>query len=325
MTIPRPLPRIPAGPTITTGGRGGDEGKGGKGKSDKGKPDDNKKDDKKDDKGKQEPAKQDDHKNDDKGGNGGDKGDDHGGNGGNDDHGNGDDHHDDKDCHNDHLSWGDRSAPSMGANTPTAFGAGWGDLWGGLSYAARARYVDANDGEASGGFGLGNPRRNIGIEVNVYSFSTVREAPFRRGAVDIKLHRQLGKGLAVAAGWESALSWGPSDGGRSVYAVASHYVSLGRNQGLLTTLGVGNGRFQSEQAVGLGQNGLSVFGSAAVQVVRPLSLIANWTGQDLTMSASLAPFRKLGLVLGIGAADITGRAGDGARLVTSIGWGFGSF
>jgi hypothetical protein len=236
-----------------------------------------------------------------------------------------DDKKDDKDCKNDRLSWGDRSGPSLGANTPTAFGAGWGDLWGGLSYAARARYVEANDAVASGGFGLGDPRRTIGVEVNLYSFSTVREAPLKRGAIDLKIHRILPGGFAVAAGWESAALWGPTDGGRSVYGVVSHYVTLGRNQALLTSVGVGNGRFRPELDVELDRNRASVFGSVAVQVARPLAFTANWTGQDLTVSASVAPFRKLGLVLGVGAADLTGRAGDGARLVTSVGWGFGPF
>ena len=93
----------------------------------------------------------------------------------------------------------------MGASSPTAFGAQWGDLFVGAAFQARARNVDTHDGSVAAGFGIGNAWRLVGLEVAAISFSTFRSGWGRRMGVDLKLHRMLPGNVGIAVGWESAL------------------------------------------------------------------------------------------------------------------------
>jgi hypothetical protein len=63
------------------------------------------------------------------------------------------------------------------------------------------------------------------------------------------------------------------------------------------------------------------FGSAAFRIARPVSVIVEWTGQDLAAGVSIAPFRNFPLVITPALRDITG-AGDGARFVVGTGVSF---
>ena len=66
----------------------------------------------------------------------------------------------------------------------------------------------------------------------------------------------------------------------------------------------------------------NVFGSVGLRVVEPVSVIADWTGQDLTLGTSIAPFRNFPLVITPAVADVTGNAGDGARFILGVGFGY---
>ncbi len=56
-------------------------------------------------------------------------------------------------------------------------------------------------------------------------------------------------------------------------------------------------------------------------MAEPLSVVADWTGQDLNAGISATPVPRVPLVVTAGAADITGSAGDGARFILSVGYG----
>ena len=86
--------------------------------------------------------------------------------------------------------------------------------------------------------------------------------------------------------------------------------------------GIGDGRFQTERAISLGKDGVNGFGSLGVRILSPVSLIAEWGGQDLTVAASIVPFVRFPLVISPGFADVTGSAGDGARFTVGVGLGF---
>ncbi|MEO0928751.1 MAG: hypothetical protein AAFY63_23175, partial [Cyanobacteria bacterium J06643_13] len=66
---------------------------------------------------------------------------------------------------------------------------------------------------------------------------------------------------------------------------------------------------------------VNVFGSLALRVVRPVSFVAEWSGQDLGMGVSVSPFRTVPLTVNLSARDIVG-AGDGARFVVGVGSSF---
>ena len=68
----------------------------------------------------------------------------------------------------------------------------------------------------------------------------------------------------------------------------------------MISAGVGDGRFQTEDDWLAGRNGVGLFGSLAVRVAAPLSVVADWTGQDLMILGSIAPFRNFGMVVSAG-------------------------
>jgi hypothetical protein len=133
--------------------------------------------------------------------------------------------------------------------------------------------------------------------------------------------------LAIAYGWEDAIRPNAIDAGTSMYGVLTSRINL-RGDGssflseLIVSAGVGNGRFQSETDFYNGENHLNPFGSIGLRAFRPLTIIADWTGQDLMLGASIIPIPRLPLFITPSFADVTGKAGDGARFVMGAGLDF---
>jgi len=212
--------------------------------------------------------------------------------------------------------------------SPTAFGANFGNAFIGVGFQARTRFTDSADGGVSAGIGLGNSRTAVGLEATISSFSTIREGGFfETGGVSLKLHRLVSNDTAIAFGVENAFDWGGSDAGRSFYGVASKIFPLRENPAdafskLTVSAGLGGGRFRSESDIRNGNDTVNVFASAGLQVIPAVSVIADWTGQDLILGASVAPFRGIPLVITPAVADVTGNAGDGARFILGVGYAF---
>jgi len=219
------------------------------------------------------------------------------------------------------------AVPAASISSPTAFGAQMGEGFAGFAYQSRTRFTDINDGAAAIGIGLGS-RRTLALEVTVSSYSTIRGGgPLETGGLNFKLHHAFGDQMGVAVGWENAVNWGGSDAGNSPFAVATRVFRLREDSratfsAVSATLGVGAGRFRSESAVVDGSKSPNVFGALGVQVAEPVSLTADWNGQDLFAGVSVAPMRRVPLLLNAGFADITGNAGDGARFIASASIGF---
>jgi hypothetical protein len=226
-----------------------------------------------------------------------------------------------------------RIAPGSSSGTPTAYGAEFGDVFFGAGYQHRMRYTRglpwprSADGAVGAGFGLGDPRKSLGIELVYTSFSTVRSGFFHHSSFSFKVHRALPWNLAIAYGWEDAIHSRGTDGGSSMYGVMSSYIRTRETSespfsSVTLTAGVGDGRFQREQAFYDGKQGVNAFGSVGVRVLNPVSLFADWTGQDLMLGASIVPFVRLPLFITPAFADVTGSAGDGARFVLGVGLDF---
>jgi hypothetical protein len=226
-----------------------------------------------------------------------------------------------------------RSAPGSSSGTPTAYGAEWGDVFFGAGYQDRARYTKGLpwrqrcDGAAGAGFGLGNPRSALGIELTLTSYSTIRSGFFHNSSFSFKVHRALPWNMAIAYGWDDAIHGRGTDGGSSMYGVLSSYVRTRENtsspfSSVTLSVGVGNSRFLPEQAFYDGRNGVNAFGSVGVRVLSPVSLLADWTGQDLMLGASIVPFAAIPFFITPSFADVTGNAGDGARFVLGVGMDF---
>ena len=221
--------------------------------------------------------------------------------------------------------------PGMAAATPTGFGAEWGLVWAAASYQPKVRYNDGDDGAVAVGFGLGDAQRWVGLQVGITSFSTVNSGFGNRMGLDLHLHRTIGGIYGVALGWESVRgSWDVTrDSGQNLYVVGSRWLQLRSDSRApfgvgMVSLGVGSGRFQTETRFYDRRGGVGVFGSFGVRVAPPVTLIAEWTGQDLMLATSVTPLRYERVAITAGFTELTGAAGDGARFVVggSVGYDF---
>lgn len=226
---------------------------------------------------------------------------------------------------------GAAASPGSSSGSPTAFGADFGSVFTGASFQERTRFTTSSDGAVSAGFGLGNATKAVGLEVAVSVLDLTSrgsdDRAFDRGSVSLKLHRRLPNNFAVAVGYENALVWGFTDAGSSFYGVGSKIFQFQDSprkpfSSLTVSLGVGNGRFRTEDDFNADNKTVNVFGSAGLRVLEPVSVIADWTGQDLTLGASIAPFRNIPIVITPAIADVTGSAGDGSRFILGVGYSY---
>ena len=218
-----------------------------------------------------------------------------------------------------------RIAPSITIINPSGYGASWGSAGIGIGLQERVRFRDEADGVIGLGFGLGNPSKNVGLQVGVSLVDV--DSPFRDGAINFKLHRRLPEDIGIAVGTQGAVTWGDTDGGSSVYGVLTKRFALKQDRTkpfseLYTTLGVGGGQFRSESDIDDGVESVGVFGSISLKMFQPLSIITEWSGQDLTIGTSIVPFRNVPLTIVPAVTDITGTAGDGARFIFGLGYSF---
>ena len=219
--------------------------------------------------------------------------------------------------------------PGLTVSSPSALGADHGTVYLGIGFQARTRFLrNREDGAVVGGVGIGDARRYGGLELSVTSYSTVRSGLFERAGFSAQVHRFLSERMAVGAGVENLvmLNGDESDAGRSVYGVVTRLFPLRPDPTepfsmITATLGIGDGRFRLEDDVFADRSTVGVFGAVSVNVLRPLSVIADWTGQDLALGASIAPFEDFPLVITPAVVDVTGTAGDGARFVLAVGIG----
>lgn len=229
------------------------------------------------------------------------------------------------------ISLQTRILPAMNSSTPSAYSPEWGDVYAGVGYQRNtrpyqgSRELNREDGVAVVGFGLGTARA-IALETEYASFSTVRSGFFSVGALSFKLSHMFPKGLAVAAGAERVVIVGrEGDGGKAYFGAASKMFFRGDGTGPLSAIGVtvgaGNGRFRRVEDVWEDRQVINAFGAVGVRVFDGIGVIADWSGQDLTLAASLVPLRCVGLIISGGITDITGSAQSPRRFVVGVGLG----
>lgn len=213
------------------------------------------------------------------------------------------------------------SSPALSIDIPVGYGADRNTVFLSGSYQASVREDKGSVGAAGIGVGLGDADKAVGVELS-YALETTDDS-FGEGGFNAKLHRRLGQDLSGALGWNGFLNIGRNDFEQSKYGVIT---KIFRTQDSLNsafsrvafTVGVGDGQFRSNGAIDDGDNDINVFGNVAVRVVRPVSFIAEWTGQDLALGLSIAPFRNFPFVITPAVRDLAG-AGDGSRFVIGAG------
>lgn len=217
-------------------------------------------------------------------------------------------------------------SPSITMIIPSAYGASQGEFAAGLGVQMPARFTNRSDGVYGFKLGLGDSETSVGLEVGLALVDL--DEPWRGdGSFSVKVHRTLNPHFNLAVGVQSLAPFGNLDSAASVYAVATQRLDLHPDltqpfSQLHLTLGVGNGQFRSEAAVQENRPTVGIFGAAALRLTPHSSAIAEWTGQDLSLGASWVPFVNLPFVMVVGLSDLTGSAGDRARLIFSASYNF---
>lgn len=220
-----------------------------------------------------------------------------------------------------------QASPGLSIAIPTGFGADNNTGFVSATYQNRTRFANVSDGAVGVGVGLGDAQKSVGVELSYTAASFGGSRDFGGGGFNAKVHRQIADDLAVAAGWNGFVNvGGRNDFENSLYGTVTKIFRT-RNDinspfsRVAVTAGIGNGQFRSENAVAKGSGGVGVFGNVAVRVAQPVSLIAEWSGQDLGVGVSLVPFKNIPFVITPAVRDITG-AGDGPRFVLGTGFAF---
>jgi hypothetical protein len=218
-------------------------------------------------------------------------------------------------------------APGSTAGGPTAFGADFGDAYSGLAFSNRRPTTDTADAAFSTGFGLGDARRYVGLEVNVSSGSLAKFGS--NGDVGLKLHRNLPGNAAIAIGWDSGITWGKAnnDTVSTVYGVATKVFQLNPHNSvnkmpLTVSLGIGGGRFRSYNTLDANGGNVGIFGSLGLQVAPQASVVSTWTGRDLNLGMSFVPVKNLPIFVTAAAANVLGNNNNNTLFTLSVGMGF---
>ena len=230
------------------------------------------------------------------------------------------------------------SSPSMSIYIPVGYGADNNTGFVAADYQERTRFGNNDDGEMVFGVGLGDAKKSVGVVLSytLASVSNRYNSDFGIGGFNVKIHRQIKDDLAVAVGMNGFANIGSysstltNDFKNSLYGVVTKVIRTRDDinkpfSRVAVTAGVGNGQFRTEDSTNNNKDNFNVFGNVVARVHPRASLIAEWTGQDLAVGASIAPFKNIPLVITPAVRDITGPgrgASDGARFVIGAGFGF---
>lgn len=221
-----------------------------------------------------------------------------------------------------------QGSPGITIAVPSGFGADQNTVFVGATYQSSTRQGDADDAALGFGIGVGNSRKSVGVELSYTLASLTAEYDdFGDGGFNIKIHRQLPGDFAVAVGYNGFLKIGSDNAvDDSLYGVVTKVFRTRENVNLplsrlAVTVGVGNGQFRTGGDIEDDEDSANVFGSAVVRLAQPVSLIAEWTGQDLAFGLSIVPLKKSNWVITPAFRDVAGE-GDKARFVLGTGISF---
>ncbi|GEM_PF-1579973 len=215
------------------------------------------------------------------------------------------------------------ASPALSINIPVGYGADNNTTFINTNYQASVREDPGSVFNGGIGVGLGDASEAVGTELS-YAFAT--NDNFGEGGFNAKLHHRFEDDLAVAIGWNGLLNIGRNDFEHSKYGAITKVFRLQDSlddpfSRIAFTAGVGDGQFRSNGAVKAGDNNVNVFGNMAVRMFRPVSFIAEWTGQDVGLGLSIAPFENIPLVITPAVRDLAGNDYN-PRFVVSMGLGF---
>jgi hypothetical protein len=215
--------------------------------------------------------------------------------------------------------------PGLSFGAPSAFGAGWGDLFLAASGATAGKSRAGNpDASMSAGFGIGNARKLIALEFT-FNNGSINNFGYN-GTFDFKAHRvvyaQGNTQVAVAGGWNAFAQYG-NEGIRpsSAYGVLTTYSLLQPNNpvnpmAISFSLGAGGGDFRQ------GTESTDIFTGVGLQVHPQVGIGVGWSGVGLNAGVSLVPVPTIPLTITAQGADLTDNSFGGTIFVLTVGYGF---
>ncbi|ALA26417.1 hypothetical protein Psal071_00111 [Piscirickettsia salmonis] len=205
---------------------------------------------------------------------------------------------------------------------PTAVGAQWGDVYFGFAAANHSSGEDNVNGVLVVGFGIGDPEHVIGLDVSmaVTSINPADGGFAKDRHVDLKLHRRLPYQSAIAVGVENLLASGlDRDFSKTYYLVLTKDFQVTERQ-LSISLGIGNGRFRSQEDINIDKSSIGVFADVSIGITDWLDIFADWTGHAVSAGVSLQPVKKLPLTLTVAALDIGKSAVSTVPIAVGLGF-----
>lgn len=221
-------------------------------------------------------------------------------------------------------------APNISIFVPSGFGAEGGTVYAGTDYQSRTRQTNKSDGSAYVGVGVGNSR-DLAIDIN-YSVNSVFGSGGGKvgdGGFSAKIHKQIGDDTSVAVGYNQFAVSGTTDYQRgSYYASGTKIIETKKSLNepfsrVAVTVGVGGGvfnGFKSSDNPNQFKSGIGMFGAVSTRVSDRVSMIGEYTGQDVALGLSIVPFKDFPLVITPAVRDIGSQ--DGARFTVGAGYGF---
>jgi hypothetical protein len=188
-------------------------------------------------------------------------------------------------------------------------------------------YSDHPLGVFAVGIGLGNARRNIGLQVN----GNIIHRDFF--TFDAKVHKDLGLGSFLALGARNFYQIGYRNDFSNYYAVFSHefrhnFAPTHFMSRIAFRLGAGFGTGISKKMPkdiirGYDEPGTGVFGALQYRLTKHLRVETEWTGINLnTFLSYINQWRNTPFGINIGLADLTPYSSDRAILIVNFGTGF---
>lgn len=219
---------------------------------------------------------------------------------------------------------------------PNGFGSDSGTVFTGFTFQERTRFSNDSDFSAFVGFSLGNARDivNVTTYYAIGSLSSDDDRDAGDGVIGFHIAHQFSDTLSAAVGL-IPIEIGEADLDDTYYGVVTKVIKLNKNSNkpfnqIALTAGLGSGIFRTEDNIADDDNGVNVFGGVGVEVVPCVNLTAEWTGQDLSLSAPVYPLcrttRRWGFQIVPALRDIAGidDSQGGARftLSTSLFYNF---
>ena len=206
--------------------------------------------------------------------------------------------------------------------TPVAWGASRGVVFMGVGGTVPAPYSLLPDGAAIIGYGFGDPKKNLGVQLAITSLDLSQWQVYAFG---FKLHRKITDTSAIAGGGQHIMLTSGGDAGQSYYVVYSK--GFPGDSDVHFSLGAGTGRYSDKSPLdiytGKGAHGTYAFGNVSYGIANLCNVIVDWNGLNLNAGIGKT-FKILEIPLAtiVGLADLTDNSGDRERDVVGVGTAF---